>query len=62
MVRKEKIMAFRIKTFTDDCDKCHKMKADDSGQFICTWGNGRPKFLKQQKGKKSLKCKLKENK
>jgi len=49
----------RKKTMTLDCQSCQLMKIDEKNQFLCRWGNGKPKILLPQKGKKPLNCKLK---
>ena len=53
----------RTKVITNDCSDCDLMKVDDENHLTCNWTNGggkRVKYLVPQKGKKSLKCKLKK--
>lgn len=45
------------KTITVDCSGCDKLSVDDKEQMLCNWGKTK-KFLKPQKGKTKLECKL----
>jgi len=49
----------RKKTLTMDCDKCNLMKVNEEAQFVCRWGNGKPKLLEPHKGRKPINCRLK---
>lgn len=49
----------RDKTLTVDCVDCSKCNVDNNGNFMCSWGNGKPKRMVEAKGKQPLKCKLK---
>lgn len=49
----------RNKTLTVDCADCSKCNVDNNGNFMCSWGNGKPKRMVEAKGKQPLKCKLK---
>jgi len=50
--------ALRRKTITIDCGTCEFCSADDQGQFMCSWGKGKPKIMKDAKGKRVIKCNL----
>lgn len=52
----------RSKCVTVDCSTCGLMTVNEIKQMTCTWGAGKPKLLKPQKGKKPLECNLTKEK
>lgn len=48
----------RKKTITIDCGGCDFCTVDDSKEFQCSWGDGKPKRMQSPKGKKTITCNL----
>ena len=51
----------RFKVLTPDCPTCTLVKVNDQNQLECHWGRGKPKILKENKGKKPYFCRLKRD-
>lgn len=54
-------MGIKFKTLTIDCQQCDDCKVNDNNQFVCHWGDGKPKVMFPAKGKKIIMCKLKKD-